>query len=183
MQIVQLFHQLNRWKLIRFLSQTIALGVAASVLLFNTDAHAAEQVILKYDNFQGSVSVAELSQFVKTGNTTPTLRAYFQTAKQDPAIARQALTAGLKAEPDYVNSVLSSWAGSILVHQVGEVFHPPGGELDRQGLQTAVTKSVSGDGEVTLLEAISHYPENSIELKGDRLIPVYERLSSLAKLF
>jgi hypothetical protein len=183
MQIVQIFHQLNRGKFIKFLSRTIALGVTASVFLFNTNANAAEQVILKYENFQGSVSVAELNQFVKTGKTTPTLKAYFQTAKQDPAIARQALTAGLKAEPDYVNSVLSSWAGPILVNQVGEVFRPPGGELDRQGLRTSVMKSVSGDGEVTLLEAISHYPENSIELQGDRLIPVYERLSSLANLF
>ncbi|MBD2449295.1 alpha/beta hydrolase [Nostoc sp. FACHB-152] len=182
MQIVQ-FHQLNRWKLTTLLSKTVALGVTASILLFATDAHAAEQVILKYGRFQGSVSVQELSQFVKIGKTTPTLKTYLQTAKQDPAIARQALTAGLKAEPDYVDSVLSSWAGPILVSQVGEVFHPPGGELDRQGLRTAVTKSVSGDGEVTLLEAISHYPEDSIALEGDRLIPVYERLSSLAKIF
>lgn len=183
MQILQLFHQFNRWKFIKLLSQTLALGVSASVLLFNADAYAAEQVILKYGSFQGSVTVQELNQFVKTGKTTPNLKAYLQTAKQDPALARQALTAGLKAEPDYVNSILSGWAGPILVNQVGEVFHPPAGELNVQALRTAVTTSVRQDGEVTLLEAISNYPENSLEVEGDRIIPVYERLSSLAKIF
>jgi Alpha/beta hydrolase of unknown function (DUF1400) len=182
MQIVQLFHQLNRWKFSTLLSQTLALGVSASVLLFHTDAHAAEQLILKYGSFQGTVSVQELNQFVKTGKTTPTLRAYLQTAKQNQALARQALTAGIKAEPDYVNSLLSGWAGPILVNQVGEVFHPPGGELDAQALRTSVNKSISQDGEVTLLEAIRNYPETSLELEGDRVIPIYERLSSLAKI-
>jgi hypothetical protein len=183
MQISQGFHQLNKWKFIQLLSQTLALGVTASVLLFNASANAAEQVILKYGSFQGSVTVQELNQFVKTGKTTPTLRTYLQTAKQDPGLARQALTAGIKAEPAFLNSLLSSWAGPILLDQVGEVVNPPGRQLDAQGLRTALSTSISQDGEVTLLGAIRNYPEDTVELQGDRLIPVYERLSSLAKIF
>lgn len=183
MQIFQVVRQLNKGKLLTLLSQTLALSVTASFFLFNTSASAAEQVILRYGRFQGNISVAELNQFVKTGKTTPTLRTYLQTAKQDPALARQALTAGIKADPAFLNSLLSGWAGPILLDQVGEVVHPPGGELNAEALRTALSSSISQDGEVTLLGAIRNYPEDTVELKGDRLIPVYERLSNLAKIF
>jgi len=183
MQIFQVLNQLNGWKFTKFLSQTVALGVSASVLLFNASANAAEQVILKYGSFQGNVSVAELNEFVQTGKTTPTIKNYLQVSKQEPDVARKALVAGLKAEPAYLNNLLSGWAGPIVISQVGDVVHPPAGELDRQALQTALNKSIQEDGEITLLGAIRHYPDNTVEIEGDRLIPVYERLSSLAKIF
>ncbi|MCC5635878.1 alpha/beta hydrolase [Nostoc sp. CHAB 5844] len=183
MQIFQVLNQLTGWKFTKLLSQTVALGVSASVLLFNGSANAAEQVILKYGSFQGPVSVKQLNEFVQTGKTTPTLRTYLQVAKQDPTVARKALTAGLKAEPAFLDSLLSGWAGPILLAQVGDVVHPPAGELDAQALETSLNKSIKQDGEITLLGAIRHYPDNTVEIEGDRLIPVYERLSSLAKVF
>lgn len=183
MQIFPVLSQLTRGKFTKLLSQTVALGISASVLLFNASANAAEQVILKYGNFQGPVSVAELNEFVQTGKTTPTLRAYLQEAKQEPDVARKALTAGLKAEKAYLNSLLDGWAGPLIVAQVGDVVHPPSKELDANALQTALNKSIQEDGEITLLGAIRHYPDDTVEIEGDRLIPVYERLSSLAKVF
>ncbi|MBG1270276.1 alpha/beta hydrolase [Nostoc sp. WHI] len=174
MQISQLFTKL--------LTQTVALGVGAVVLLSTTNANAAEQVILKYGTFQGQISVEELSQFTETGKTTPTLRAYLQAAQQDPALARKALTAGIKADPAFLNNLLSSWAGPVLVNQIGQVVHPPAGQLDQQALRTALSASIKQNGEVTLLGAIQNYPNNSVELEGDRLIGVYERLTNLAEL-
>ncbi|WP_413200284.1 alpha/beta hydrolase [Nostoc piscinale] len=182
MQIFQVWNQLTRWKFSKFLSQTMALGVGASVLLFSASANAAEQVILKYGSFQGPVSVAELNEFVQTGKTTPTISNYLQAAKQDPDVARKALVAGIKAEPAYLNSLLSGWTGPILLAQVGDVVHPPGEDLDAQALETSLNKSIQEDGEISLLGAIRHYPDHTVEIEGDRLIPVYERLSSLAKV-
>jgi hypothetical protein len=95
------------------------LGVSSGILLYSTGVNAAEQVFLKYGGFRGAVSVQQLNQFVKTGKTTPALEAYLKTAKQDPAVARKALTARLKAEPAFLNNLLSSWAGPILLDQVG----------------------------------------------------------------
>lgn len=182
MQIYQLFNGLNSRKFTKLLTQTVALGVGAFVLLSTTNAYAAEQVILKYGNFQGQISVEELSQFTETGKTTPTLTAYLQAAKQDPAIARKALKAPIKADPAFLNNLLSSWAGPILVNQIGEVVHPPAGQLDQQALRSALSASIKQKGEVTLLGAIQNYPNTSVELEGDRLISVYERLSNLAAL-
>ncbi|MDZ8259282.1 alpha/beta hydrolase [Nostoc sp. ChiQUE01b] len=182
MQISQLFNRLNNKKFTKLLTQTIALGVSAIVLFSTTNANAAEQVVLKYGTFQGQISVEELTQFTETGKTTPTLKAYLQAAQQDPAVARKALKAPIKADAAFLNSLLSSWAGPILVNQIGEVVHPPAGQLDQQALRSALSASIEQNGEVTLLGAIQNYPNTSVELEGDRLISVYERLSNLAEL-
>ncbi|MEH2380076.1 MAG: alpha/beta hydrolase [Nostoc sp.] len=181
MQIYQLFNRFNNRNFTKLLTQTLALGVGA-IVLFSSNANAAEQVVLKYGTFQGQISVEELSQFTEMGKTTPTLTAYLQAAQQDPALARKALKAPIKADPAFLNSLLSSWAGPILVNQIGEVVHPPAGQLDQQALRSALSASIKQKGEVTLLGAIQNYPNSSVELEGDRLIAVYERLSNLAEL-
>ncbi len=182
MQIYQLFNRLNSRKFAKLLTQTVALGVGAIVLFSTTNANAAEQVILKYGTFQGQISVEELSQFTETGKTTPILTAYLQAAKQDPELARKALKAPIKADAGFLDSLLSSWAGPILVNQIGEVVHPPAGQLDQQALRSALSASIKENGQITLLGAIQNYPNTSVELEGDRLISVYERLSRLAEL-
>ena len=158
------------------------LGVSASILLYSTKAKAAEQVILKYGNFQGTVAFKDLNNFVQTGETTPTLSSYLKASGQSSGTARKALKAGIKGDPSYLNSLLSSWAGPILLDQVGEVVHSPANVANQQNLRTALTQSISQSGEVTLLSAIHNYPSNSVEIEGDRLIPVYQRLSGLAKM-
>ncbi|MFN6463879.1 MAG: alpha/beta hydrolase [Nostoc sp. DedVER02] len=182
MQISQIFNRLNNSKFTKLLTQTVALSVGAIVLFSSTNANAAEQVVLKYGTFQGQVSVQELTEFTETGKTNPILRGYLEAARQDPAVARKALKAPIKADAAFLNSLLSSWAGPILVNQIGEVVHPPAGELNQQALRSALSESIQQNGEVTLLGAIQNYPSTSVELEGDRLISVYERLSNLAEL-
>ncbi len=182
-QIFQCFNRLKHQNFKFVLTPIVFLGTSASLLLYSTNAHAAEQVVLKYGNFQGVVSVKELNQFVETGKTTPTLTGYLQASQQKPSVARQALTAGIKADPAFLNNLLSSWAGPILVNQIGEVVHPPAKQLDEQAMRTALSESISQNGEVTLLGAIRNYPGTTVEIEGDRLIPVYQRLSQFAKNF
>ncbi|MDZ8225739.1 MULTISPECIES: alpha/beta hydrolase [unclassified Nostoc] len=182
MQIYQLLNRLNSKKFTKLLTQTVALGLGAIVLLSSANANAAEQVVLKYGTFQGQISVQELTQFTETGKTTPTLRAYLQAAQQDPTVARKALKTPIKADTTFLNNLLSSWAGPVLVSQIGEVVHPPAGQLNQEALRSALSTSIQQNGEVTLLGAIQNYPDTSVELEGDRLIAVYERLSNLAEL-
>ncbi len=75
--------------------------MSAGFLLKSTSANAADTVILKYGSFQEAVSVRELSQFVETGKTTAPIKAYLQAAKQEPALARKALKAGIKTQPPF----------------------------------------------------------------------------------
>lgn len=183
MPMFSLFRKFPKYSFKQLLSHTAILGMSIGVFLSPTHADAAERVVLKYENFQTPISVQELNQFALTGETTPNLLAYFQASQQDPALARQALQDGIKADPTLLNSLFSSWTGKILVSQIGEVVHPPAKPLDQKALQTAVTASIQQDGEVTLLGAIRNYPETTVELEGERIIPVYQRLNNLAKIF
>ncbi|UKO97946.1 alpha/beta hydrolase [Nostoc sp. UHCC 0870] len=183
MQIFSLLQQLHKYPFKQLFAQTAALGMSIGVFLSNTHVYAAEQVVLKYGNFQTPISVQELNQFAATGETTPALLAYFQVSQQDPDLARKALQDGIKANPALLNSLLSSWTGPILVSQIGEVVRPPAKPLDQKALRSAVTASIQQDGEVTLLGAIRNYPEATVELQGEKIIPVYQRLNDLAKIF
>ena len=180
MQIFQFLNSLKQHST-KLLCQTLVLGVSASVLLYSTNVNAAERVVLKYGSFRGAVSVRELNQFVETGETTPALGSYLKVARQDPPVARKALTAGIKADPVFLNNLLSSWAGPILLSQVSEVVHPPSNQADYPGLRSALALSISQHGEVTLLKTIQNYPADSVEIEGDRLVQVYQQLSGLAK--
>lgn len=182
MQFFPILQRLYKYPFKQIISQTVALGMGISVFLLNTNAYAAEQVILKYGNFQAPISVEELNKFAVTGETTPTLEAYFQASQQDPILARQALTEGIKANPAILNNLLSGWTGQILVSQIGEVIRPTAKPLDKEGLRSAVTASISQDGEVTLIGAIRNYPDDTVELEGERIIPVYQRLNNLARI-
>lgn len=173
---------LINWNSVKSLCCTLFLGVTTSILLYGTNAYAAERVLLKYGSFQGTVAFKDLNQFVKTGETTPTLLAYLKASGQTSDAARKALNAGVKGDPSYLNSLLSSWAGPILLDQVGEVVHSPANPADQQNLRSALTQSISQSGEVTLLNTVHNYPSNLVEIEGDRLIPVYKRLSDLAKM-
>jgi hypothetical protein len=171
---------LKHWNA-KSLGRAIFLGVSASILLYSTNATAAERVVLKYGNFRGPVSVKELNQFVQTGQATPTMAAYLKAAGQDPAVARKALTSGIKADNGFLNNLLSSWAGPIFINQVGEVIHPPSNQADDQSLRSALAQSIKKDGKVTLLNTIQNYPGDSVEIEGERIIPVYKRLSVLSQ--
>lgn len=179
MQIFKFFSHLKQ----RHLNSLVGIGISAGVLFFSTNANAADQVVLQYGSFQGTISVNELTQFVQTGKTTPTLRAYLQAAGQSPTLARKALTAGIKADSAFLDSLLSSWAGPVLIDQIGSVVYPPGKQLDERELRTALSGSIKQSGQVTLLGAIRNYPTTSVVLNGDQLIAVYERLSNFAKIF
>ncbi|MBO3457327.1 alpha/beta hydrolase [Aetokthonos hydrillicola Thurmond2011] len=177
MQISQIFHPLKQHKLILFL------GVAASVLLTSTSAHAANKVILKCGEVEKKVTISELNQFVSTGQASTGINAYLQACKQQPALARKALTAGIKTDSAFIDSLLSGWAGSVLVDQIGEVVHSDEKDLDNKTLRSALTGSVKESGQVTLIGALRNYPQDTVELEGNKLTAVYNRLSQLRKLY
>ncbi|MBO3457325.1 alpha/beta hydrolase [Aetokthonos hydrillicola Thurmond2011] len=177
MQISQFFHRLKQHKLI------LSLGLTASVLLTSTSAHAANKVILKCGNFQKEVPIGELNQLVNTGRVSAPINAYLQACNQQPVLARKALTARIKTNSAFLDSLLSGWAGPVLRDHIGEVIHPTGKNLDDKTLQSALAGSVKESGEVTLIGALRNYPQDTVEIDGDKLTAVYNRLSQLRKLY
>lgn len=157
----------------------LVLMLSATTLLFSTSAIAAEQVVLKYRIFRESISVEELSTFAQTGELSTSLRINLALARQDPKAIRGYLTEPVKVNPVFLERVLNSPVGNVVLDQVSQVVHTPSDRANRQALRSALVLSASRDGEITLIETIQNYPTPEVEVEGDRLESAYRLLRRL----
>ena len=92
---------------------------------------AAEKVILKYSVLQESISVAQLSNLSKTGETSPELHSYLELVNKKPEELRQILNHSIVVTPKVLSSVLDSFAGKYLLKKLSEVIHSPSAPIIR----------------------------------------------------
>jgi hypothetical protein len=174
---------------LRFWSQRLALVLVASVgvLLFSTSAllfkppaaNAADRVVLKYRIFRESISVEELSTFAETGELSTSLRLNFALARQDPKAIRQYLSQPVSVNPVFLDRVLNSPVGNVVLDEVSQVVHTPSRRTDRQALRSALVLSARDDNNITLIETIQNYPTSQVQVEGDRLESAYRQLRRL----
>jgi Alpha/beta hydrolase of unknown function (DUF1400) len=161
------------------LRRALVLVLSAYLLIFSTPAFAAEQVVLKYGIFRESLSVKELSTFAQTGELSPSLRVNLALARQNPKAIRQYLTQPVKINPVFLDRVLNSPVGNVILDQISQVIHTPSRRADRQAVRAALVLSASQDGQVSLIEIIENYPTEEVEVEGDRLESAYRQLRRL----
>lgn len=161
------------------LRRAFVLMATASILLFNTSAIAADQVVLKYRIFRESISVEELSAFAETGELSKSLRINLALARQDPKAVRRYLTQPVKVNVVLLDRLLNSPVGNLILDQVTEVVHTPSGKADRQALRSALVISASRDSNISLIEIIQNYPTQVVQVEGDRLESAYRQLRRL----
>lgn len=157
----------------------LVLVVNTSILLFSSSAIAAEQVVLKYRIFRESLSVKELSTFAETGELSKSLRINFALARQDPKVIRQYLIQPVKVNVVFLDRVLNSPVGNIILDQVSQVIHTASRGADRQAMRSALVLSARDDNNITLLETIQNYPTSQVQVEGDRLESAYRQLRRL----
>ena len=161
------------------LRRALVLMATASILLFNTSAIAADQVVLKYRIFRESISVEELSTFAETGELSKSLRINLALARQDPIAVRRYLTEPVKVNVVLLDRLLNSPVGNLILNEVTEVVHTPSGKADRQALRSALVISASRDSNISLIEIIQNYPTQVVQVEGDRLESAYRQLRRL----
>ncbi len=157
----------------------LVLVVSVSILFFSSSAIAADQFVLKYRIFRESISVEELSTFAETGELSTSLRINFALARQDPKAIRQYLTKPVKVNFVFLDKVLNSPVGNVILDQVSQVIHPPSRGADRQAMRSALVLSARDDNNITLLETIQNYPTSQVQVEGDRLESAYRQLRRL----
>jgi hypothetical protein len=165
----------------RLLKPFIFLGISSAVLSVSASAIAAEQVIVKYKIFRESVSVAELTTFVETGETSSELRSYLNTSGQKPEDVRRTLSQEANVNVVTLDRALNNPVGNFLLDQIGLAVHPPANTASRQALRSALVLSASQDSKVSLIEIIQKYPTAEVELEGERLSQAYRQISAIAK--
>ncbi|MBW4560227.1 MAG: alpha/beta hydrolase [Mojavia pulchra JT2-VF2] len=161
------------------LRRALVLVISTSFLCFSNPAFAAERVVLKYSVFRESFSVEELSTFAQTGKLSPSLGVSLALARQNPKAIRQYLTEPVKVNPVFLDRVLNTQIGNVILDQMSQVIHTPSRRADRQALRAALVLSASQDGQVSLIEIIENYPTTEVEVDGDRLESAYRQLRRL----
>ncbi|WP_442944463.1 alpha/beta hydrolase [Nostoc sp.] len=161
------------------LCRVLVLVSIICLLFLSTPAFAAERIVLKYGIFRESLSVKELSTFAQTAELSGLLKVNLALARQDPKAIRQYLTKPIKVNPVFLDKVLNSQIGNIILEQISQVISTPSQRANRQALRAALVLAANQDGQVSLIEIIKNYPTNEMEVDGDRLESAYRQLRRL----
>lgn len=143
-------------------------------------ANAAERVVLRYRIFRQSLSVAELSRFAETGELSRTLRSNLNLARQDPEQVRRYLTESVQVNPVFLDRLLNSRVGDVVLDELTQIIYTPSRRADRQALRAALVLSAR-DGQVSLIEVLQNYPTQEVQVDGDRLEVAYRQLRRLGQ--
>jgi hypothetical protein len=153
--------------------------VLIGLLIALPHATAAEQVRLKYSLLERSISVDELTKFVETGKASRQLRAYLRDAGQDPERLQELLSDEIEVRQLFLDEVLNSAPGEIILDRLGEFVHTPSGEANRQALRSALVLSAREDDRISLIEILQNYPTQEVHVNGNRLASAYRQIQAI----
>lgn len=166
------------WLGLGLMLPTLLLG---QMLLGQTRAEAANQVVFKYQIFRRSVGVDELTTLAQTGEAPSELNSFLHLSRQDPQKVREVLTKPIEINYVQLDRFLNSPLGDVLLGQLSQYFYTPSTQASRAAMRAALVKSAADDNRVTLLEVLQNYPTSAIQVDGDRLVAAYNNLHDWSK--
>lgn len=143
------------------------------------EAFAADRVVLKYLVIRQSLSVEELSTFAETGKMSRALQVTLKLARQDPETVQRFLTQPVSVNLVFLDRLLNSPVGDVILDQISQFVHTPSHIADRQALRAALILSASGDDSISLIETLRNYATPEVEVEGERLESAYRQLLRL----
>lgn len=152
----------------------LCVSATAGVLFSGSNAIAAEQVILKYGPIRQSVTIEELEALATTGEVSSTLSTLFGQTDTDPEEVRSILNEDVSVNVRFIDRVLNSEIGELLLSQIAKVINTGVGTADVQALRSAFILSAQDDNQLTLLEIFSNFPGSQIEVEGNEIASVVE---------
>lgn len=160
-----------------------ALSTAIALSLLSPAAIAAEQVVLKYNIFERSVSVEDLTTFAETGKLSRDLKAYVRASKEDPEKIRKTLTDKVEVNVTTLDRVLNSIVGNVALEQLSQYIHTSSRKADKEAMRAALVLSASEDNNISILEIAKNYPTPEVHIDGNRLSETYAQISLLRSGF
>jgi len=156
-----------------------ALSMAIALSIPHPSAIASEQVILKYNIFERSVSVEELTTFAETGKRSRDLKAYIRASKQDPEKLRQTLTDKVEVNVVTLDRVLNSVVGNLALEQLSQYIYTSSRTADKEAMRAALVLAASEDNSISIIEIAQNYPTQEVYVDGNRLSETYAQISLL----
>jgi hypothetical protein len=142
-------------------------------------AQAAETIVLKYSILRESIAVGDLSELSRTGEVSPALESYLSLAQKNPEDLRRLLNQSIAVSPPVLAPLLHSFVGTYLLEQVGNVIHTPSQRASTEALRGALITSAQTDDRISLMEILENYPTAEIQVEGDRLLELYQKIKDL----
>lgn len=156
-----------------------ALSTAIALAVLAPAAIAADQVVLKYNIFERSVSVEDLTTFAETGKLSRDLKAYMRASKQDPEKIRQTLTDKVDVNMTTLDRVLNSIVGDVALERLSQYIYTSSRKADKEAMRSALVLSAREDDSISILEIAQNYPTQEVHVDGNRLSETYTQISFL----
>jgi hypothetical protein len=144
----------------------IFLGATAFFLILVSRTHAAETIQLQYYDLTLNVPLAELQNFAETGTPSAELQQFFQQAQQEPATLRDYLTSPIPVQRTPLIS------DEFALIEINKVIGEPLGRERLEPLATAFREATKADGSFSVMELVAAYPDPTVRLSLDQLVPV-----------
>ncbi|GEM_PF-4990286 len=161
------------------LGGAIALGLGSALVLGAGEAHAADEVILIYNEQTFNISASEIRQFAETGEVPDDLQTFFDDVDQVPEFIKDILVDDIRI-PRVVEEFLESPTGEFVLIQLDQVISNPATSGDLASIRTAVSDAGS-DRSISVLELLDSYPTEEVSLNISDLEDVYFEVSNFVE--
>ena len=154
------------------LGKAILLGIGTA-LFSSASVHAAESVLLQYQDRQRTVTTSNLETFAETGEAVSVdIQEFFAENPEIAEIAQEIITTEIYINPNFIERFESSSLGEFVLIQLNRVLGSPSGQEDLEPIRTAVVNSYEDNNRFSVLEIVQNYPADQIRLDFTGLEPV-----------
>jgi hypothetical protein len=158
----------------------LLIGSSLGVLGSAPRSLAAEKLVLTFGPLGDSIAIAELRNFVETGEIPRTLRPYLQLTQADPDAMRAIFRKEARVDLRFLDRVLNTLPGEYGLFQLSTLVHTPQRVANIQALRAAAILSVSDDSQISLLEFLEKYPTPEVVVDGVALLKVARTVGRVA---
>ncbi|HLO51022.1 MAG TPA: alpha/beta hydrolase [Kamptonema sp.] len=157
----------------------LLLGTTATLSMSNS-AIAAEKIVLKYGPIAQSVKISDLENFVKTGETSPTLATILRISKQSPETVRGLMSLEIGVNVVTIDRVLNSKQGESALIELGKTVRTRSRAESHKALRSAVVLAAADNNKLSLLEVLQKYPTSEIDVEVGSIGNTVEKLKGLS---
>ncbi len=166
---------------LRFAIQALLMGAVASLAVPSV-SHAADSVLLRYQDRERVVTIEDLETFAETGEAfSEDMRLFLEENPDVGAIASDVLSTEIFVSPNLVERFNSSSIGEFVLIQLNKVLGTPSGSEDLEPLRIAVNNSFSDDNRFSVLEIAQNYPSDTIRLDFSDLQPIVNNVQAFVE--
>ncbi|HIK38573.1 MAG: alpha/beta hydrolase [Geminocystis sp.] len=140
---------------------------------------AAERVVIEYGIWRQSLPVADITDFCKSGKTTPALESYLRMSKQTIDSTNSLLCKPIPVSGVMLSRMLNNPVGDLILDTFSEIISTPTGKASRESLRGALVSCALENNSISVVKVLEHYPTSDVHLKGEKLLEIHGKLGDI----